>query len=282
MLQPQRPPFGVKEVVEACSVWLEKFGYAERFSQHLHGLRELEQRYLKAGQLGILRSLLIVEKITQSDHKDRVMFEETYGQAVVGRASGRQLYDAIKALAADTRCPLCGVQAVAQVDHHAPKDKFPLLALTPLNLVAVCGTCNQAKSNTFDEDPAREALHPYFDDLGTDRWLFAQIDASAGGVALFEALPPATWPGIKASRIRRHFDKYHLADRYRDEAGHALARRKRRDTRTFTDAGPEALRNLLLADADEHGDYSPNSWQVALLTALADSSWYLNGGMQDI
>ena len=58
--------------------------------------------------------------------------------------------------------------------------------------------------------------------------------------------------------------------------------RKRKDTRTFTDAGPGELRDLLLADADEHADYNPNSWQVALLSALADSSWYLNGGMQDI
>ncbi|MCX5097412.1 HNH endonuclease [Streptomyces sp. NBC_00365] len=266
----------------ACSTWLKNYGYAGRVNEHLLGLVELEHRYRQAGNLGILHSFLLVERIKQTNHRDRAMFEETYGQAMVGRAAGRTLYDALKALAADTRCPLCGVQAVAQVDHHAPKDKFPLLALTPLNLVAVCGTCNQAKSNTFDLEPAREAIHPYFDDLGADRWLFAHIDSAAGGVAVFQAKPPGTWPHIKAARLQRHFTKYHLADRYRAEAGHALSIRKRKDTRTLEESGPGGLRDQLLADADEYADYDPNSWQAALIFALADSSWYLNGGMRGI
>ncbi|MFF2523820.1 HNH endonuclease [Streptomyces liangshanensis] len=142
------------------------------------------------------------------------MFEEIYGEALRGRASGRKLYDAIKAVAADTRCPLCGIQAVAQVDHHAPKDKFPLLALTPMNLVAVCGPCNQFKSNAFGQESARGAIYPYFDDFGPTRWLFANIDHAAGGVAVFQETPPATWSATKATRLQRHFTKYHLADRY--------------------------------------------------------------------
>ncbi|MFJ6904087.1 HNH endonuclease [Streptomyces griseoluteus] len=282
MLRPARPLFTVKEVVDACSAWLQKYGYADRVDEHLFGLRELEEKYRLAGQYGILLSFLLVELIAQEDHQDRAMFEEIYAQAVVGRAAGRRLYDAIKALAADNRCPLCGIQAVAQVDHHAPKDKFPLLALSPQNLVAVCGTCNQAKSNTFDQERSREAIHPYFDDFGSERWLSARIDSAAGGVAVFQVIPPGTWSDTKAARLRRHFTRYHLADRYRAEAGHALSMRKRKDTRTLEESGPDGLRDQLLADADEYSDYDPNSWQAALIFALADSSWYLTGGMRSI
>ncbi|MER5907466.1 HNH endonuclease [Streptomyces mirabilis] len=266
----------------ACSAWLEKYGYADRVDEHLLGLVALENRYRQAGNLGTHHSFLLAELTKQSNHQDRVMFEETYGQAMVGRTEGRKLYDVLKALAADARCPLCGVQAVAQVDHHAPKDKFPLLALTPLNLVAVCGTCNQTKSNTFDREPVRAEIHPYFDDLGAERWLFAHIDGAAGGVAVFQAKPPGTWPLIKAARLRHHFTKYHLADRYRVEAGQVLSIRKRKDTRTLDDSGSGGLRDQLLADADEYAHYDPNSWQAALIFALADSSWYLNGGMRGI
>ncbi|WP_328689949.1 HNH endonuclease [Streptomyces phaeochromogenes] len=282
MLWPAQPPFTVREVVVACSAWLKKYGYADRVDEHLLGLVALEDGYRKAGNLGTLHSFLMAERIEQTNHEDRAMFEETYGQAMVDRAPGRRLYDALKALAVDARCPLCGVQAVAQVDHHAPKDKFPLFALTPLNLVAVCGICNQAKSNTFDQELSRAEIHPYFDDLGAERWLFAHIDGAAGGVAVFQAKPPGTWPLIKAARLRRHFTKYHLADRYRVEAGHALSIRKRKDTRTLEESGPVELRGQLLADAGEYVDYNPNSWQAALVFALADSSWYLNGGMRDI
>jgi|tagenome__1003787_1003787.scaffolds.fasta_scaffold20935977_2 hypothetical protein len=282
MLRPTRPPFTVQEVVAACSAWLKKYGYADRVDEHLLGLVALEDGYREAGNLGILHSFLLGELINQRNHQDRAMFEEAYGQALVGRAAGRKLYDALKALAADTRCPLCGVQAVAQVDHHAPKDKFPLLALTPLNLVAVCGTCNQTKSNTFDPEPIRAEIHPYFDDLGAERWLFAHIDGTVGGVAVFQAKAPGTWPLIKAAQLRHHFTKYHLADRYRDEAGHALSMRKRKDTKVLDESGPEVLRDQLLTDADEYAHYNPNGWQTALTFALARSSWYLNGGMRGI
>ncbi|MFE5711967.1 HNH endonuclease [Streptomyces sp. NPDC056501] len=210
------------------------------------------------------------------------MFEEIYGTALRGRAPGRKLYDAIKALAADTRCPLCGIQAVAQVDHHAPKDKFPLLALTPLNLVAVCGPCNQAKSNVFDEEPAKEAIHPYFEGFGPERWLFARIDHANGGVAVFEATPPTTWYPTKAARLERHFARYHLADRYADEAGHALSMRKRKDLRTLEASSCTELRAQLLDEATWAAEYDPNGWLAAFLFALADSPWYLNGGMRDI
>ncbi|WP_328732894.1 HNH endonuclease [Streptomyces caniferus] len=282
MLQPARPPFFVRQVVEACSQWLTNFGYAERVDAYLFELTDLEIRYRQAGHLGILLSLLRTQLVPQENHPDRAMFEEIYGQAVVSRAPGRKLYDAIKALSADTRCPLCGIQAVAQVDHHAPKDKFPLFALTPLNLVAVCGPCNQSKSNTFDQEPTREAIHPYFDNFGPERWLFADIDHAAGGVARFQATPPGTWPPTKAARLQRHFAKYHLADRYTAEAGHALSMRKRKDLRTLEDSGYAELRAQLLDDADWYADYDPNSWQAALMLALADSPWYLNGGMRDI
>ncbi|MCX5078819.1 HNH endonuclease (plasmid) [Streptomyces sp. NBC_00513] len=282
MIPPDRPPFGVKEVVEACSDWLEKHDPAKRLHGHLYAIRSLEHTYHMAGQRGILLSLLRVERVIQSDHADRELFERAYGEAVVGRVAGRRLYEALKALAAHTRCPLCGIQAVAQVDHHAPKDKFPFLALTPLNLIAVCGTCNQLKSNTFEEDATREAVHPYFDKFGNDRWLHAQIDAAANGVAVYQAIPPATWPSTKALRVRRHFDKYNLSLRYKAEASHALARRKRADTRTFKEAGSAELRSLLSKEAEDQAAYDPNCWQAAFLSALADSNWYLNGGMQSI
>ncbi|MGW8955856.1 HNH endonuclease [Streptomyces sp. NPDC055709] len=282
MRQPTRPPFFVKEVVKACSQWLTDFGYADRVDAHLFGLTDLEVRYRQAGDQGILLSFLLAQLVPQANHQDRTMFEEIYSQALVSRGAGRKLYEAIKALAADTRCPLCGIQAVAQVDHHAPKDKFPLFALTPMNLVAVCGPCNQSKSNTFDREPTREAVHPYFEGFGPERWLFADIDDAAGGVAVFRATPPSTWHPTRAARLQRHFAKYHLADRYRAEAGHALAIRKGKDLRTLGDSGSAELQAQLLDDADMYAEYDPNSWHAALMFALADSPWYLNGGMRDI
>ncbi|GAA0324800.1 hypothetical protein GCM10010302_74920 [Streptomyces polychromogenes] len=56
--------------------------------------------------------------------------------------------DALKA-AAIYGCTICGVAKPEQIDHHAPKNLYPLLALTPLNLVPACGLCNQGKGRYF-------------------------------------------------------------------------------------------------------------------------------------
>ncbi|MFF2523819.1 hypothetical protein [Streptomyces liangshanensis] len=58
--------------------------------------------------------------------------------------------------------------------------------------------------------------------------------------------------------------------------------RKRKDLRTLEDSSCAELRAQLLDEANSCADYDPNSWQAALMFALADSTRYLNGEMRDI
>ncbi|MGV9578583.1 hypothetical protein ACWDRZ_18240 [Streptomyces sp. NPDC003509] len=280
MLWPEAPQFDVEKVVEACRAWLTSEGTYEAVRTRLRELKAGEKAYRAAGEKGELLQHLLHYGQRQRNDRHAELIKNTYTTAFVQRAEGRKLYDAIKASAIHGSCPLCGLQQVAQLDHHAPKADFPLLALTPLNLVPACGPCNLGKSNKLASLVTEEAFHPYFEDLGTDRWLHARIDA-AERVAVFEVRPPTGWDEVKRRRIIHHFESHDLAFRYGEAAGSVVAKRRHRDADLFADTESAAeVRAHIRADAVSHAAYDPNSFETALLHALAESAWYLNGGMK--
>ncbi|AJF70391.1 hypothetical protein [Streptomyces vietnamensis] len=280
MLWPPRPTITVRDVLTACTTWLDTQDWGQTLQARLPELIAEEDAYRKAGEAGELLALLLSEADSQKEDMDKEHFHDTYKTALVDRAPGRRLYDALKAAAVHNMCPLCGYQPVSQIDHHAPKATFPLLALTPLNLVPVCGPCNQGKSNTLAAELAKEAFHPYFDDLGEERWLFAEVHPTERGVAaVYFVCPPPHWPEVKAQRLEHHFTSHKLKDRYSDATASRLANRLRRDAKLLASSGPEQLRAQLEDEAESAEEANPNSLDTALLYGLAASSWYLNGGM---
>ena len=88
-------------------------------------------------------------------------------------APGRPVYNALKLAA--RRCPLCGHRDVSTLDHYLPKTAFPLLCVTPSNLVPACSDCNKVKSDALPATAADQTLHPYFDDADQDAWLKAEV-----------------------------------------------------------------------------------------------------------
>ncbi|WP_143662412.1 hypothetical protein [Streptomyces sp. f51] len=272
----------MREVLDACAKWLGTQDWGAALLARLPELIAEEKRYRTAGDAGELLALLLSEADAQKSDSDKERFHATYETAVVDRAPGRQLYDALLAAAVHDLCPLCGYQPVSQIDHHAPKATFPLLALTPLNLVPACGPCNQGKSNKLATEAAKESFHPYFDDLGDERWLFAKVHRAEDGVAAtYSVRPPAHWPGVKIQRLQHHFTSHKLGHRYSRATSNRIANRRRRDIRLLASAGPEELRATLEEEAASAEEANPNSFDTALLYGLAACEWYLNGGVED-
>lgn len=70
------------------------------------------------------------------------------------------------------KCPMCGIGEPSQLDHQLPKSKYKSLSLCRLNLVPVCGVCNNKKR---DKDPVM-FIHPYYQDFPNDKiFLVANI-----------------------------------------------------------------------------------------------------------
>lgn len=64
---------------------------------------------------------------------------------------------------------------VTTLDHYLPKSIYPLLSISPLNLVPCCSDCNKNKLSEKPKKSEDEALHPYYDDVEDLIWLQAQI-----------------------------------------------------------------------------------------------------------
>jgi len=57
----------------------------------------------------------------------------------------------------------CSGSEAAQVEHYRPKTTHPQQALAWANLLWICGTCNQAKVNRFEEE--NPPINPVDDDV---------------------------------------------------------------------------------------------------------------------
>lgn len=123
------------------------------------------------------RTLHTLGRQTTVGAVSRVEMEKVYTDRMAKQGSpGRPIYDQILA-AANERCPLCGFRQATTLDHQLPKKHYPALVVTPINLVPACKDCNKAKSSNFPTKAEEVSLHPYYDDVENDRWLYADVHA---------------------------------------------------------------------------------------------------------
>ncbi len=57
----------------------------------------------------------------------------------------RAVYDALKILPRNNRCPFCNYGSVETLDHVLPKQIYPGFSVKPTNLVGSCDRCNRLK-----------------------------------------------------------------------------------------------------------------------------------------
>jgi hypothetical protein len=81
-----------------------------------------------------------IEKGSTSATQLKNLYDDNFARA---RSTGRPIYDRIMAAAPRSICPLCKLRTVSTLDHFLPKATYPLLAVTPLNLVPCCSDCNK-------------------------------------------------------------------------------------------------------------------------------------------
>jgi len=63
-------------------------------------------------------------------------------------------------------CPSCGEEGTPEtLDHYLPKDSFPELSFSPINLVPMCSKCQNKKGEDYlSINKSKMFLHPYYDD----------------------------------------------------------------------------------------------------------------------
>jgi len=191
---------------------------------------------------------------------------------------GRTIYDQIKQLPKDDRCPFCDHRNVSTLDHILPKAHYPIFAVTPINLVGCCGDCNDAKQTVFPTSPYDTVLHPYFDDATDQQWLGANVVEQAPAALTFHANEVSEWNADLNARVAYQFNLLELGKLYRSQAACVIADIRYNLQMHFNSGGPDAVRRELELQWESRKANRINSWQTATFEALTESDWFCDGG----
>lgn len=203
---------------------------------------------------------------------------KVYKDTFVRSAGTRSIYDAIKKLPENDICPLCGQRTVSTLDHYLPQSGHPALVVTAINLVPACSDCNKIKLAKLANCEVDQTLHPYFDSIDHDRWLFATVQESAPAALVFWVAPPESWGEVIFHRIDAHFREFELGKLYASHSAVELGNIRYGLQQIATAGSVAMIKQHLRREAASRSMSHPNSWQRATYEALADSDWFCNGG----
>lgn len=280
MLKLDHPPYSAEDTFATCISRVRIPALKARLVSATQSIIDASEAYEIAAQAQTLDQIvqhpLVNGTVTTAEmeavYTDRMAKQNT---------PGRPIYDDIFA-AAKGRCPLCAHRAVTTLDHHLPKARYPALAVAPLNLVPSCSDCNKAKLARVPHAPEDVSIHPYFDDVDSERWLFAEVLEVAPASIRFRVEPPAAWEALLAERVRRHFRGLSLSALYGSEAAEELLNIRHLLAAIHATGEADQVRSYLEEHAESCLTGRLNGWRGATYEAWAESDWFCDGGFAEV
>lgn len=194
------------------------------------------------------------------------------------RAKGRPVYDQIMSIPVNGRCPFCGIGTVNTLDHYLPKTHFPVLSVTPHNLVPACTWCQGEKMEYYPKTAGEQLLHPYFDDFDQDVWLNAEVVVGSPAAFRYSASPPVNWKPDDKARVVSHLKELKLANLFGSNAGSRLVEIRGRLAKLHAAGGADAVRAHLKEELASIELDQKNSWVAAMYRGAIASDWFCDGG----
>lgn len=193
---------------------------------------------------------------------------------------GREFYDKWRSISPNNRCPLCSVQRVYTLDHYLSKADFPIYSIFPLNLIPACRDCNTEKLSHIATKYAEETLHPYFDNIDNDRWLYSKVNETIPATFSFYVVASPNWNSEMIHRVNKHMEVFNLHELFTDHAAEELSNIILRLNNLFYIGGAEAVRIHLGECLAGCENANLNSWRSATYRAMYQSTWFHSNGHQ--
>ena len=173
-------------------------------------------------------------------------------------------------------CPYCTINSANTTEHILPKEVYPEYAVNVLNLIPACSECNSFKGNdVLDKNREIFTINFYTDTLPDLRYLFARITSIEGGVQLEYYLENRY--GVDANLyalIERHFERFHLIDRYYTKAVQELPNIKnyfKFEEISSEDDYDRAANKLIRKTNEDAIEYGRNHWKIVMCYDAATS-----------
>lgn len=279
MIKLDRPILDAEDVFTACISRIRDQGLRQRMVDVTDDIVDASEEFDNAATHNRLH--LIARQAMVGGLVTRAEMEAIYTNRMAKKgAPGRDAYDTLFTSAPQGKCPLCGHRTVSTLDHHLPKAHYPTLAVTPLNLVPACGDCNKAKLASLPATASEETLHPYFDDITGDRWLYTEVIEEEPAALRFFVNAPTHWGAVLAARVDLHFRTLGLAKLYAAEAADELLNIRHQLQIIHAAGGAEMVRAEMEERAESSRVIRLNGWRTVTFDAFAESAWFCDGGFR--
>lgn len=273
-----KPAISALETFNTCIAGITTADLKRRLQNIRGDIVDKEKVYNDAAQTSSLYLIASAKNIGAVTVKE---MEKLYDRHMArARSRGRAIYDRLMIAAQNDTCPFCGHRTVSTLDHSLPKSAHPAFALTPVNLIPCCKDCNHNKGTQSPETEEEQLVNAYYDDVTSDRWLYAEIVEGTPPGAKFYVEVPEEWEDAIAARVRNHFSKLRLAKLYAAQAGRQLQNMRGALGEIYDAAGMGAVRQDLDRRFRSCREVMVNSWEGALYEAAATNDWYCDNGFR--
>lgn len=275
-----KPTLRLADFYDACVMTIED---DDRRNALLAIKDELIERENTYDAEGLSSSLYTIAAHAEVNGVPKKSLKDLYSGTFARKNSPtRVLYDSLRSKAPGGICPLCNQRVVGTLDHHLAKGSHPAFSVTPINLVPACTDCNKISSVKDQDSAATQTMHPYYDRADTHLWLTARVEELTPPAVIFSTQDVNDWTDEKNSSVAAHFTAFGLADLYTAQAATELVNVYHdADENGFID-NAEQLRQQFTLLASRRRRSFRNSWQGAFFQALAESEWFISGGIREV
>lgn len=161
------------------------------------------------------------------------------------------------------KCPYCGINQPSTLDHYMPESQFEALAVCRMNLVPMCGTCNNLKN----AKPYDKFVHCYYQEYPKDEpFLKAKVYALKQRFVVKLYIDDAVLSDkILIEKIHYQTDKLKIFDKVKKESSvYITTLCKDFDCKNDTDMINWLNRKL----SNEVSIYGLNDWRCAILRGM--------------
>lgn len=277
MIKLNRPQLDPQEVFATCISRVRDQNLKQRMTAVIENVASASQEFDDLASVNALHTFVKEELDDWGVTADEMIAVYSQRMAKKG-APGRDAYDWLINSAPQGKCPLCGHRGVSTLDHHLPKAHYPSLAVVPLNLVPACSDCNKLKLANLPANESEEPLHPYFDDIEADKWLYASVVEGAPAALRFYIDAPEHWDDVLVSRVSLHVKTLGLLSLYALEGADELTNIYHQLRSIHASGGAELVRVEMEARAESCRQVRLNGWRAVAYEAFAQSHWFCEGG----
>jgi 5-methylcytosine-specific restriction endonuclease McrA len=273
MRKIDQPEFSAAEVFSTCISKVRNKDLKKRFQAVIPYITSAEEKYRKLATESKLYTFR--DELCSNTNVTLEEMKAVYTQRMANSGGpGYETYNALKRGTINRTCPICGQRKVSTLDHYLPKTSYPSVVVTPINLIPACSDCNKIKLDDDPQTSEEETLHPYFDDLGSDRFLFAEIIKDNPPVVNFYIHPPVEWDKVLTEKVKNHFDSFKLNLLYSIHAIDEIVGQ----AEYWKQLNTEDLKDQLALQAESRRKAHPNSWQTAFYEGASQDDWFCSEG----